>query len=66
MPKKSQEQLAAVSDTFLEDGRRKIAYNNTAVFIALPLPGGDWAERKAKELSDINYEILRRRKQQKP
>lgn len=65
MPKsKVLEPLRAISDTILDDGRRKLVYNNGAVFIAPPLPGGDWAERKAKELSDINYAILRRHKRE--
>lgn len=44
----------------LPDGRTELSFSNGGKFIYPPLPGGDWAERKARELSEINYKIMRR------
>ncbi|MCL2003578.1 MAG: hypothetical protein FWG72_06210 [Oscillospiraceae bacterium] len=44
----------------LPDGRLKIILRNGAVCHAAPLPGGDWMERKARELCNIQYGIMER------
>ena len=44
----------------LPDGTTAMTFANGAKGSFPPLPGGSWRERKARELSRINYDIKRR------
>lgn len=44
----------------LPDGRTKHIMANGCISYSAPLPGGDWSARKARELSNMMYEILRK------
>ena len=50
--------FAVVQNEVLPDGRTKLTLKNGAVIIMPPVPGGDWLQRKAKELCDIQYRYL--------
>ncbi len=44
----------------MPDGRKKMTMRNGAVGYSAPLPGGDWMQRKSREICDIQYRILER------
>lgn len=48
------------SEEVLPDGRTVLRFANGGRFTYPPLPGGDWAQRKGREMSRINYDIRRR------
>ncbi len=49
-----------VCTEILPDGRIKMTMRNGAIGYAAPLPGGDWLQRKSREICDIQYGIILR------